>query len=118
MVPFLISRIPADYFAKREAPVHRWKDEHPLLWLVGKALKNVLGLALLLLGIAMLFLPGQGLLTMFVGLVLLDFPGKRRLELSIVRRPEIRRGLNWFRRKAGQGPLAEPYRPGSDSGPG
>jgi len=55
--------------------------------------------------LAMLVLPGQGLLTMFISLMLLDFPGKRRLEQSIVRRPIILRSINWLRERHHRPPL-------------
>jgi hypothetical protein len=50
----------------------------------------------------MLFIPGQGLLTMFLGLVLLDFPGKYKLQLYCLKVRPVRRSLNWIRRKYGK----------------
>lgn len=43
-------------------------------WLV----KNVFGFVLIVAGIVMLVTPGQGLLTIFLGLAIADWPGKRR----------------------------------------
>jgi hypothetical protein len=63
-------------------------------------LKNALGVVLLLGGIVMLFLPGQGLLTMFLGIVLMDFPGKFRLERYLISRGPVLKSINWIRRKA------------------
>jgi hypothetical protein len=68
-------------------------------------LKNLLGLVFLLGGAAMLFLPGQGLLTMFIGVLLLEGPGKRRFELWLVRKPAVLGALNWLRRRSGAPPL-------------
>jgi len=104
-VPVLIARIPADYFAQREPPRMPWQLEHPALRLTLEVIKNALGVALIAAGIAMLLLPGQGLLTIFLGLVLLEFPGKRALELRLVARPRVLRALNWIRRKAHRPPL-------------
>ena len=59
----------------------------------------------LLAGLAMLVLPGQGLLTMLIGLLLLDFPGKRALERRVVRRPKILAFLNRMRDRRGREPL-------------
>lgn len=67
--------------------------------------KNVIGWLLILGGLAMLALPGQGLLTMVVGLVLVDLPGKRRLERSILCREGVLRRLNGVRRRMGRPPL-------------
>lgn len=102
-VPLLIARLPADYFVDEEAP--------PAAHLVTRVLKNLVGLVFVLAGIAMLVLPGQGLLSIFAGMLLVDFPGKRRLERALVARPRVRRGLDWVRARAGAPPL-EPPDPG------
>jgi hypothetical protein len=52
--------------------------------------------------------PGQGLLTIAVGLILLDFPGKFRLERWLATRRSVWRSLNWLRRRAGSKPLQMP----------
>ena len=58
----------------------------------------------------MLALPGQGLLTIFMGLMLMNFPGKRSLELRIIRIPSILKSVNWMRAKADHPPLNLPPR--------
>jgi len=100
-LPFLLARIPADYFHGRRrqpAPLGgaRW---------FGRLLKNVLGGVLLLVGIAMLVLPGQGILTILAALVFLDFPGKRRLEQRLVARPRVLKTINHLRARIGHPPL-------------
>ena len=86
-MPVLLGQIPADYFLpERMADADR---KHPLLRWMLFGLKNLLGTVLLLAGVVMLFTPGQGVLTILVGLFLLDFPGKRRLELWLIRRPRV-----------------------------
>jgi hypothetical protein len=73
-------------------------------------LKNVLGAALVLVGL-ILSLPlvfGQGVLTMLIGISLLDLPGKRKMELSIVRREPVRKSMDWMRQRAGRPPLQLP----------
>ncbi|MFG0284035.1 MAG: PGPGW domain-containing protein [Phycisphaerales bacterium JB039] len=67
--------------------------------------KNVLAWLLVVAGIAMLALPGQGLLTIAVGLVLADGPGKRRIERAVLGRPGVLRRVNALRRRAGRRPL-------------
>jgi hypothetical protein len=69
-----------------------------MLWL----LRNGLGLVLLIAGIAMLILPGQGILTILIGISLMDFPGKFLLLERFVRMKQIRKSLNWMRRKGGK----------------
>jgi hypothetical protein len=70
-------------------------------------LKNVFGLLLLVLGIIMAFpgVPGQGVLTILLGLMLLDFPGKRQLEYRIVSRPKVLRAINRLRARFGRPPM-------------
>ena len=56
-------------------------------------------------GIAMLLLPGQGVLTILIGIMLLDFPGKRSLEFWIIRQRGVLKAANWIRRKSNHPPL-------------
>jgi hypothetical protein len=104
-VPWLVVRIPRDYFAP--GSMHRlpWADRHPVLRLALSIGKNVLGLAFVAAGLLMLVLPGQGILTIVVGTVLLDFPGKHRLLRRIVMQPPVLESINWLRRRAGREPL-------------
>ena len=101
-VPWLIGRLPADYFITHWQQVEQRHQQHPLLALITLVLRNLLGLLLLLAGFAMLFLPGQGLLTMLIGLCMMNFPGKRRLLMVIVEQGSVQRGLNWVRKKGGK----------------
>jgi hypothetical protein len=74
--------------------------------------KNVLGVVLVLLGLVMALpgVPGQGVLTMIIGLTLVDFPGKVELERRLVRRPFVLRSLNALRRRFHRAPLdVEPH---------
>ncbi|MCM2375182.1 PGPGW domain-containing protein [Aporhodopirellula aestuarii] len=88
-----------------------------ILHLTLLALKNTLGVFLLVIGISMLVLPGQGLLTILIGLSLLDFPGKYRLERYLVTRPPVFKSLNWLRQRAGNPPFEMPGQPKHHSGP-
>jgi hypothetical protein len=102
----LIVRMPDDYFLHpREAP---WAKSRPVLRVLLVIVRNLLGAALLLLGLVMLATPGQGVLSILVGISLLDVPGKRRLELAIIRREPVRKSMNWIREKAGRPPLQLP----------
>jgi hypothetical protein len=104
-MPFLASRIPVDYFAHDERPAGRFADRHPVIRIALRVGKNLLGAAFMIAGLAMLVLPGQGLLTLVIGFLLLDFPGKYRLEKHLVRLRAVRRPIDWFRRRAGREPL-------------
>jgi len=108
-VPWLVVRIPGDYFLRRRRLVDRWRLSHPWVRATLLALKNIFGAVLVLAGAAMLILPGQGLLTIFVGLMFLDLPGKLALERWLVKKPPVFRAINWMRKKAGRPPLKLPY---------
>ena len=101
LVPLVIGRLPEDEFCERRAPKHRWHGRHPAWSVTLRVLRDVIGVFCVLAGIAMLVLPGQGLLTIFVGLLLTEFPGKRRLVLQIVNRRLVQQTLNWIRKRRG-----------------
>jgi len=67
--------------------------------------RNILGWLLILAGIAMLVLPGPGLVVMLVGITLADFPGKRPLQLWILSRRHILGPINRLRKRFGREPL-------------
>lgn len=103
-IPFLVIRIPEDYFVAEKKPAsHRG----PLRWTVW-LLRNLLAFVLVLCGLLMLVLPGQGMLTILLGIACSTFPGKYRLERRIVGRPRILRALNWIREKYNKAPLLAP----------
>ena len=104
----VIARMSPEYFVAPGAPEGSWRSRHPVLRIGARVVKNVLGVVLVLLGIAMLVLPGQGALTILAGILLLEFPGKRRLELRIVRRRPVRLAIDWIRARVGRPPLVLP----------
>ncbi len=107
-VPWLVIRMPADYFARPRHFSDRWHSRHPLVSLAVFVVKNICGMVLILAGVAMLVLPGQGILTIFVGLVCLDFPGKIALERRLMRERHVVRVVDWIRTKAHRPPLQLP----------
>ncbi len=101
-IPLILVKIPPDYFLETAEKA----GGHPsIIALIGR---NLLGAVFLVMGIIMLFTPGQGILTMLIGLSLLNFPGKRRLETNLVRRPQVQRAINWLRAKYDKPPLVIP----------
>ncbi len=108
-LPLLAALIPEDYFL----PSHqRIVTIHPNSWWIVTTmlfiLKNLIGIILLLIGVLMLFTPGQGLLTLFLGLMFLDFPGKLALERALIHRPAIYRGINKLRKLRNKPPVRLP----------
>jgi hypothetical protein len=100
LVPLALARMPADYLVR---PSAAWRG-HPARFV----LKNLAGVVLVLLGVVMLFLPGQGILTILLGLGLVDFPGRRGIELRVMTRPAVLDAINALRRRAGSPPLEIP----------
>jgi hypothetical protein len=106
-VPWMLVRIPPRYFMTAQH-AHPWADRHPVIrhsFIIGK---NLLGIIFVILGLLMLILPGQGILTILAGLVLLDFPGKERVLLWTISRPAVLKSVNWIRGKANHEPLVVP----------
>ena len=106
LIPVLVTRIPEDYFA--ETKRHRWEPwahEHPVVRWSLLILKNALGYIFIVLGIAMLVLPGQGVLTIMIGIMFINFPGKYRLERWVVLRGPVLNIINRLRQRAGRAPL-------------
>jgi len=96
-----VKRLPEDFLvAQSQAPSRRGVT-------LALVLRNVLGAVLLLLGILMLALPGQGLLTIIAALSILDFPGKRRLMARLLRVPTVLRAVNRLRERSGKPPLRQ-----------
>lgn len=103
-IPAILIRLPPDYFKNHH---HKpwFANHHPVIRTLGLLIKNIVGIIFLLAGIAMLFLPGQGLLTMLLGILFIDFPGKHRLEQKLIQHPQILKAINAFREKSGKPPF-------------
>lgn len=107
-LPWLLARLPEDYLVRTESlKAPRWPKSTALYWIV-RVLRNIIGLLLLLAGLVMLVIPGQGILTLLAGLWLLDLPGKTKLERRLAGRPRVLASINWIRQKAGVSPLRAP----------
>lgn len=107
-VPFIVARIPVDYFTHRGRQRLSRSSHHPAVRLLLSGFKNLVGAMLLMAGFIMLFTPGQGLLTILFGLMIMNYPGKYRLERRIIRKPAIFGAVNAMRRTQGQDPLHRP----------
>ncbi len=104
IVGIVIVKIPANYFSS-----HYQQDFLPnsswfTRWGV-TIVKNVAGAILVILGIAMLIGPGQGILSILSGLIMMDIPGKRPLEAKIIKRPAILAAANNLRSRYKKEPL-------------
>jgi hypothetical protein len=108
LIPFLVVRMGPDYFMPHRDEERTLAGRHPVIRWTGLILKNVIGVVLIVAGIAMLVLPGQGLLTIVMGILMLDLPGKRALELRLIRLPGLLRAINHLRARAHREPLQLP----------
>ncbi len=106
VVGVLLVRLPATYFLDSEDR-QLWVDHHPAARLVLHILKNLAGIGLIALGLLLSLpgIPGQGLLTVLIGLMLVDFPGKRRLERRLIGQPRVLHAVNRLRLRYGKAPL-------------
>ncbi|MCA9087729.1 MAG: hypothetical protein KDA90_03735 [Planctomycetaceae bacterium] len=110
LIPIIIVRIPTDYFL-HSPRWHRAHSRHPVIaWSLFFA-RNVFGLTLIVMGIAMLVLPGQGVITILLGLMLTTIPGKHRVALEMFRLPRVLSAVQWLRQRRGVPPLEFPPRP-------
>jgi hypothetical protein len=99
LVPRYLAKLPPNYLKAGD------QEHHSVAWRIAR---NVLGVLLVLMGVAMLLLPGQGLITLMVGVLLVDFPGKQRLVQRVLGRPKILKAVNKMRSKRGSPPLQAP----------
>ena len=105
IIPALVVRIRPDYFTHATRPPGAEENQKPFVRIAILVGKNILGGILMLAGIAMFVLPGQGLLTLLVGFFLIDFPGKYRVEKWLIARSFVRRPIDWLRVRRGRPPL-------------
>lgn len=106
IVSFILVKMPADYF--RSSRSNKFlKDRSPVIRTLGIIGKNVLGGLLVVLGVLLSLpgVPGQGVLTILLGVMLLDFPGRRRLERWLVSRPKVFAAINKLRHRFSKPPL-------------
>ena len=108
LIPFLVSRASTDYFLTHSQLVQQRHKHHPAKALLIKIIRNGLGLLLCLAGLLMLFLPGQGLLTILIGVSLLDFSWRHKALGVLIHRKAVQKALNWIRRKTGHSPFNFP----------
>ena len=103
-LPWVVVRMPADYFVT----VRKTKqDRSPLGWLVW-LLRNSLAIVLLIVGLLMLVLPGQGLLMILIALGVSTSRHKYSFERSIIRRKAVFKTVNWIRKRFQRSPIIYP----------
>ncbi|MFM9903735.1 MAG: hypothetical protein ACKVQJ_04095 [Pyrinomonadaceae bacterium] len=105
-IGIVMVKIPSNYFSS-----HYQRDFLPdSPWMVRWGVvivKNIAGIFLILLGIILSIpgVPGQGILTILLGLIMIDIPGKRPLEARIIKRPAVLAAINKLRARYQKPPL-------------
>lgn len=100
---WLAGLIPSDYFINKEES--SFKKKNFFLWWLVLLIKNTIGYSLIIGGIMMLVLPGQGLFTIIIGLMLSNYPGKYYIEKRFIEIPAIFKSINWLRAKSNKAPI-------------
>ncbi len=104
VVVVVMVKLPADYFSPGYSSGYGKNKSFFVRW--GTLIfKNLMGVLLIVVGFAMMLGPGPGLLTILLGLIMLDIPGKRPLEARIIKRPTILKALNKLRARYEKPPL-------------
>lgn len=103
----LVIVLPADYFSRRREKRIPLSGGRKFFGWCGIIVKNIVGGLLALAGIPLIFpgVPGPGLLLIVIGVSLLDFPGKRRMQSTLLGKPSVRRGIDSLRNRFGRPPL-------------
>ena len=116
--PALIILMPADMLVRRR---RRLRDYSPLrrgIFIFWHVVKNIVGIGLVIIGLMLLFLPGQGLLTIFAGTLLSDFPGKRGMLARLLGSGRVRPVIDKLRERYNRPPMIDPDRDESANPPG
>ena len=106
IVSWILVKIPADHFSKSRKTKF-WSGPRPWLHAAKVIGKNIAGVLLVALGVVLSLpgVPGQGLLTVLLGIMLLDFPGRDRLEQKLLSKPSIVNTINKLRKRFEKPPL-------------
>lgn len=102
-IKWLVALIPTNYFIKKN--MVKSKKSYSFIWLISIIVKNLIGYTLILGGLLMLVLPGQGLFTILMGLILSNYPGKYNIERRFISIPSVLKTVNWLRKKSNKPPL-------------
>ena len=102
-IKWLVALIPTNYFIKKKKV--KSKRKYSFIWFLSIIVKNLIGYTLILGGILMLVLPGQGLFTILMGLILSNYPGKYSIERKFISMPSVLKTVNWLRKKSDKPPL-------------
>jgi len=103
LIPWYIGRLPSDFFYILQTQDLKEQSKRTTLALL--LLRNCIGSILIIAGFVMLFMPGQGILTILIGILCMSFPGKHRFILYLANKSSVQASLDWTRKKMRQKPF-------------
>ena len=106
---YLLLELPNNYLLRHGHAAHSQRGAGFGGWarVIGR---NVIGAILVLAGLfmAMPGVIGPGIPVLLAGVILLDFPGKRRLLVRLMQYAKVRNAINAFRQRHRRAPLRVP----------
>ena len=108
LVAGVVATLPVTYFRDPTEPAGTAGT--PAAQVVRRTVRNILGVVLIVAGLLLSVpgVPGQGLLTLLAGVVLVDFPGRHRVARAIARWRGVLPAMNHLRARLGRPPLLAP----------
>ena len=91
-IPYLILRLPKSYFVRE-------LFERPSQNLILIFLKYIIGFLLIIFGLIMLVTPGQGLISILLGITLIPSTRRNKLIIYLIRLKGVQSSLNFIRVK-------------------
>lgn len=104
----LIVRMPTDFLSRDHRVPSAFATRHPLVRLTWRVVRNLIGVVFVTTGVVMLLTPGQGILFIFLGTTMVDFPRKEQVIRRLLGRRGILKVINRIRGKAGKPQLQPP----------
>lgn len=97
LLPWYINRLPEDFFSNERYHTAKSLFHHPII--------NLFGSIMIIAGMLMLILPGQGLMAIAAGIMIMRFPGKLAMIRKVIHYPHVLDSLNWIRKRGEQKPF-------------
>lgn len=104
----LIVRMPTDFLTRDHQVPSAFATQHPLVRLTWRVVRNLIGLVFVTTGVVMLLTPVPGILFIFVGATMVDFPRKEQVIHRLLGRRGVIKFINQIRRKAGKPEIQPP----------
>ncbi len=101
LIPVLVCRLSSDWFVKNADTFYDALRANPL----NVCIRNFVGIILIGFGVLLLFLPGQGVLTILLGLMVTDLPVRSFVIRYVARRKPVALRFQMWRKTRGYPPF-------------